>query len=86
MPNTEASRKFDDSTDKASAGMSATTIFTFCLNILFQGAMKEIIGTIVSMQIVINLFLFTIPFPANISTYVQKLKPIVSFNILKVLT
>jgi len=48
--------------------------------------MKEIIGTILSMQIVINLFLFTVTFPANISNYVQKLKPIISFNILKVLT
>mmetsp|Transcript_16682 Transcript_16682/g.25714 ORF Transcript_16682/g.25714 Transcript_16682/m.25714 type:complete len:134 (-) Transcript_16682:234-635(-) len=66
--------------------MSATTLFTFGLNMVFQGAMKEILGTILSMQIIINLFLFTIPFPANISTYIHKLKPIVSFNILKALT
>jgi len=35
---------------------------------------------------VIHLFLFTIPFPANIGNFIQKLKPIASFNILKVVS
>ena len=49
MPNNDQSRSFDKSTTQTTEGMNAVTIFTFCLNILFQGAMKEILGTILSI-------------------------------------
>jgi len=56
------------------------------MGIFVQGALKELVGTILSLQVIIFMFLFSITFPANTGNFITKLKPIVSFNILKVLS
>ena len=49
MPNNEASQNFDKGTDGADSSMTGTTIIMFLLNMIFAGAVKEIIGTIMSL-------------------------------------
>lgn len=41
------------------------------------------IATLFSLQIIIHMFLLSIPFPGNIVNVIKKLKPLVSFNIIK---
>ena len=61
--------------------MSGTTILTFIMNFFFAGAMKEIIGSILGLQIVLFGSLIYVKMPGNIATYYQRLKPIATFNI-----
>ena len=61
--------------------MSGTAILTFIMNFVFAGAMKEIIGSILGLQIVLFGSLIFVKMPGNISTFYQRLKPIASFNI-----
>jgi hypothetical protein len=86
MPNNDASRNFDKGTDAADSSLTMTTIVMFLLNLIFAGAVKEIIGAIMSLQVVIHMALFMLPFPANMGNFIQKLKPIASFNVLKQLS
>ena len=86
MPNNDASKALEEGADKSQKGMSGMTIINLIMNIFIQGALKEIIGTILSLQIVIHMFLYSLPFPGNIQTFVKKLKPIASFNILKAIS
>ena len=53
MQNTQGNRDYASSTESANTGMSGTFIFTYLLSFLFAGAMKEIIGTILGLQIVL---------------------------------
>ena len=53
MPNTQATKNYATSTEGANSSMSGTFIFTWLLSFLFAGAMKEIIGTILGLQIVL---------------------------------
>ena len=61
--------------------MTGTTILTFIMNFVFAGAMKEIIGSILGLQIVLFGSLIYVKMPGNIATYYQRLKPIATFNI-----
>jgi hypothetical protein len=42
----------------------------FSLNLVFAGAVKEIIGAIMSLQVVIHMLLFMLPFPGNMSNFI----------------
>ena len=86
MPNTQATKNYATSTEGANSSMSGTFIFTWLLSFLFAGAMKEIIGTILGLQIVLFQALIYVVLPGNIATYYQKLKPIASFNIVAALS
>lgn len=86
MQNTQANKDYDKSTSQANDGMSVTFIFTWFLSFLFAGAMKEIIGTILGLQIILYQALIYVVMPGNISTYYQRLKPIASFNIVAALS
>ena len=46
-----------------------TAILTFFLNVVFAGAMKEIIGSILGLQIVLFGSLIYVKMPGNIATY-----------------
>ena len=69
MPNTAATQTFDGSTQTANTAMAMTAILTFFLNIIFAGAMKEIIGSILGLQIVLFGSLIYVKMPGNIATY-----------------
>ena len=86
MPNNEASKQLEQGADKSQKGMTGITIINAIMNIFIQGALKEIIGTLLSLQVIIHMFLYSLPFPGNIQTFVKKLKPIAGFNILKSLS
>ena len=83
MPNNDASKNFDKGTEGADSSMTFTTITMFALNMVFAGAVKEIIGTIMGLQVVIHMALFMLPFPGNMGNFISKLKPIASFNVVK---
>ena len=70
MVNNEASRNFDKGTDGANSSLTFTTITMFLLNLIFAGAAKEIIGAIMSLQVVIHMALFMLPFPANMGNFI----------------
>lgn len=81
MPNTLASQRFDGGTQTTNNAISGTAILTFLLNFIFTGAMKEIIGSILGLQIILFGSLIYVKMPGNIATYYQRLKPIATFNI-----
>ena len=83
MPNTVASQNYDKSTEQVSFIMIMSTIYTLALSLLLSNAIKKLLVTLFSLQIIIHMFLFTIPFPGNIVNVIKKIKPLVSFNILK---
>lgn len=49
--------------------MSGTAILTFIMNFVFAGAMKEIIGSILGLQIVLFGSLIYVKMPGNIATF-----------------
>ena len=85
MPNTEETKNFDSATSKVESGMSITTIILFCMTLVFSKAATKLVGAIMSLQIVIHLALFNLSMPANCSNFIQKMKPLVGFNLVKVL-
>jgi hypothetical protein len=86
MPNNEASRSYDKGTDQLSIMMVISTIYTLLLGMVLSKAVKKMIVTLFSLQVIIHMFFFTIPFPGNIINVIKKIKPIVSFNLLKSLS
>ena len=83
MPNTAASQNYDSGTQKVEFTMTITTVYTFVLSMYLAKAIKKLISTLFSLQIIIHMFLFSIPFPGNIVNVIKKIKPLVSFNIIK---
>ena len=83
MPNTEASQNYDKSTEQVSFAMIISTVYTLVLSLFLSNAIKKLLVTLFSLQIIIHMFMFTIPFPGNIVNVIKKIKPLVSFNILK---
>jgi hypothetical protein len=41
----------------------------FALNLIFDGVIKEIIGTIMGLQVVIHMVLFMLPYPGNMHNF-----------------
>ena len=83
MPNNEASQSYDEKTESMSFWMVFTTIYTLIISYFLSNAIKKLLVTFLSLQIVINMFLLANPFPGNIVNVIKKLKPIISFNVMK---
>ena len=86
MPNTEANQNYDDKTEKLSFLMVLSTVYTLALSLIFSKAIKKLISTMFTLQLVINSFLLSLAFPGNIVNVIKKIKPLISFDILKSLT
>jgi len=86
MQNNAATQNFDKGTEKTGAAVAIITVISLLLNIVFQHAINKILGTISQLQIVINLALLQTAFPGNLNNFILKLKPIVTFNIVKIIT
>ena len=86
MPNTEANQNNDDKTEKLSFLMVLSTVYTLALSLIFSKAIKKLISTMFTLQLVINSFLLSLAFPGNIINVIKKIKPLISFDILKSLT
>ena len=83
MPNTEASQQYDESTEQMSFMMVMGTIYSLLLSLILANVLKKLLMTLFSLQVIIHMFMLTVPFPGNIVNVVKKIKPLISFNIMK---
>ena len=86
MPNTLANQNYDENTESVSFWMIFTTVYTLVLSFFLNKALKKLLATFLSIQIIIHMFLLANPFPGNIFNIISKLKPLLSFNILQKLS
>ena len=86
MPNTVASQNYDESTEQVSFLMVMGTIYTILLSFILGKALKKVLKTMFSLQVIIHMFFFSIPFPGNMMNIIKKIKPTISFDILKTLS
>ena len=86
MPNTKASQNYDEGTEQMSFAMVVTTVYTLVISLFLSNTIKKLIATLFTLQIIIHMFLLSIAFPGNIINVIKKIKPLVSFNILKPVT
>jgi hypothetical protein len=67
--------------------MTIAAVYNLVLSVYLAKAIKKLISTLFSLQIIVHMFIFSIPFPGNIVNIIKKLKPLVSsFDIVKDLT
>ena len=83
MPNTESSQQYDESTEQMSFMMVMGTIYSLLLSLILANVLKKLLMTLFSLQVIIHMFMLTVPFPGNVVNVVKKVKPLISFNILK---
>lgn len=83
MPNTESSQQYDESTEQMSFLMVMGTIYSLLLSLILANVLKKLLMTLFSLQVIIHMFMLTVPFPGNVVNVVKKIKPLISFNILK---
>ena len=86
MPINEQTIAYDSSTDQMQFVMVLTTVWTLALSMILANAVKKLLLTLLTLQVIIHMFMFMVPFPGNISNIIKKVKPIVSFNLMKSLT
>ena len=83
MPNTESSQQYDEGTEQMSFMMVIGTIYSLLLSFVLAKVLKKLLMTLFSLQVIIHMFMLTVPFPGNVVNVVKKIKPLISFNILK---
>ena len=66
--------------------MTYTMISCVLMNFLFAGVLQKIVGSVMHIQVIIFEALMMFLLPGNSINYVNKIKPIITFNILKFLT
>ena len=66
--------------------MTYTMISCVLMNFLFAGVLQKIVGSVMHIQVIIFEALIMFLLPGNSINYVNKIKPIITFNILKFLT
>ena len=59
------------------------TIYSLLLSLILAKVLKKLLMTLFSLQVIIHMFMLTVPFPGNVVNVVKKIKPLISFNILK---
>ena len=59
------------------------TIYSLLLSLILANVLKKLLMTLFSLQVIIHMFMLTVPFPGNVVNKVKKIKPLISFNILK---
>ena len=86
MPNTAASRNFDKGTESAGYALNWSMIICAIINVVYAGVLQKIVGSVMHIQVIIFEALMMFLLPGNSINYVNKIKPIITFNILKFLT
>jgi hypothetical protein len=67
--------------------MANSTFLLFLLNFVVGGGiLQKVIASLVHLQIVLFQSLVLFPMPGNINSYYSKIKPIVTFNVVKFAT
>ena len=66
MPNTVETQQYFKTTEQTKTAASGTTMVAYCLEFVFKGAMREIIGQILGLQIIVFGSLAYVNIPANI--------------------
>ena len=59
------------------------TVYTLILSMFLSNAIKKLLMTLFYLQIIIHMFMLTIPFPGNIVNVIKKIKPLISLNIME---
>ena len=86
MPNTESSQQYDSGTEQMTFMMIVATVYSLALSLLLANVLKKLLMTLFSLQVIIHMFMLTVPFPGNIINVIKKMKPLISFNILQKLS
>ena len=86
MPNTESSQNYDSGTEQMTFMMVIGTVYSLTLSFLLANVLKKLLMTLFSLQVIIHMFMLTIPFPGNIVNVIKKIKPLISFNVLQKLS
>ena len=59
------------------------TIYSLVLSFVLANVLKKLLMTLFSLQVIVHMFMLTVPFPGNVVNIVKKVKPLISFNIMK---
>ena len=59
------------------------TIYSLILSFVLANVLKKLLMTLFSLQVIVHMFMLTVPFPGNVVNIVKKVKPLISFNIMK---
>jgi uncharacterized protein with PQ loop repeat len=86
MPNTFGSRSFNKATSGVSSILNFTVLICAIINYLYSGVLVKIVGSLMAVQVVIFEGLMMFLLPGNALNYIGKIRPIVTFNIIKFLT
>ena len=86
MPNTAGSRSFDTGTESVGIALNWTLLICAAINYVYSGVLVKIVGSLMHVQIVIFQALMMFLLPGNAVNYIQKIRPIVTFNIIRFLT
>jgi hypothetical protein len=63
--------------------MVVGTIYSLVLSFVLANVLKKLLMTLFSLQVIVHMFMLTVPFPGNVVNIVKKVKPLISFNIMK---
>ena len=64
MATTSATKIAKGSIDSAKAALLSTFIASLAINVLLSGVMSQMLGMINSLQLIVHLPIFSVPFPA----------------------
>lgn len=83
MPNTEESIQLDERSTEAADNFNNFVVFMFIFEVFLKAMFKSLIGTLTSMQLLVHLGIIGAKIPPNALMIINKMKPIVSFALIK---
>lgn len=86
MPDNALNAAFAAVTTATAGGMNWAVIISMLLNIWFAQMLNKIVGNVLHVQIILFESLIWFALPGNASDFFKKVRPIVTFNILRFLT
>ena len=82
MPNTEATKMFENANQGMGNASKVAMVSNFAVNLILQGSMSLLWGLLHSMQIVAHFPLINIAMPANADAMFQVLIEITTFGLI----
>lgn len=83
MPNTQESRDLDDTSTSVAKSINNFVLSVFILEVVFKALFKLLIGTMVNMQLLVHFGILGVKLPANALLVINKVRPVVSFKLVK---
>ena len=69
MVNDDSAANLAASSENAAAAMEAATIFVFIFQVALSGVLKQLMGALVLLQVVIHMGVLSVQFPGNINMF-----------------